>query len=148
MTIRDSVAFVTGANRGLGLAFAQALLPPAIHLASAVFLLALSALLVAAHGALLFAAAGRSELPARARLWGPALATAFLALWLGVSITVGDGANFPLPASAQLPVRLAVGFGTMLLALGCLRGSATLRASTPRCRPSGWCASRPIGWWG
>jgi hypothetical protein len=106
---------------------AAGLLPPSLHLASAVFLVALSALLVAVHGALLFAAAGRSELPARARLWGPALATAFLALWLGVAITVGDGANFPLPASARLPLSLAVGFGTMLLALGCLRGSATLR---------------------
>src|SRR5262249_40603747 len=53
---------------------------------------------------------------------------AYLALWFGLAMTVGDGANFPLPSESARPlVTLLVGFGPMLLAVAALFASKTVR---------------------
>src|SRR5215471_3124333 len=112
-------------------------LPDAIHRMTAIVVFALGSGMIAVHTVL---AAMTAPEPRQARrAWRlPAAVGAYLALWFGIAIAVGDRANFPLPReSARLGVTLLVGFGPMLLAVALLFTSKSMRRLNAA-MPSQW----------
>jgi len=102
-------------------------LPDAVHRLSALFIVALGTGMIAVH-TLLAAMAAQSPGSTRRPATMTAAVGAYLALWFGLAMTVGDGANFPLAHESARPlVTLLVGFGPMLVAVAALFASKTLR---------------------
>src|SRR5262245_26148540 len=112
-------------------------LPDALHRLTAMFIFAVGMGMVAVHTAL---AALAAQQPPRARR--PALLVAavgaYLSLWLGLAIAVGDRANFPLEhQDSRLWVTLLVGFGPMFLGMAMLFASKAIRQLNTA-MPSHW----------
>jgi hypothetical protein len=114
------------------------LLPTPLLRGSAIIILAVGILLVAVHSMMVALAAQRNEFTQRTRVMAPLLVAAFLAIWMGVAITVGDGSNFPLSLKIDRRLlSLAVGFGPMLVAMTLLFSLKTMRALN-RVMPPAW----------
>jgi hypothetical protein len=104
-------------------------LPVALDRGLSALTFALGTYLVAVQGLLASMAAQRSTLSARARALVPFLVGAFLAVWFGSCIVLGDGRNFPLANDGlRRPLSLAVGFLPMLFGVALLFRTRTLRA--------------------
>jgi hypothetical protein len=111
------------------IATALASIPPLTYRIAAVVLFTLSALVLAVHTLIIAAAAQRASLSPSARIAAPLVAATVLALWLGVSLVVADGAHFPLGAGvARLPLTFGVMAAGVVTVLGMLATSRTFRA--------------------
>jgi len=87
-----------------------------LHRGVSIFILALGIGLVAVHTSLVALAAQLSALARRKRILSAVLVGAYLTVWLGIAITIGDRANFPMSReNLRLPVSLLVGYGPMFL---------------------------------
>lgn len=103
-------------------------LPDLLHRGTAIFLFALGIGLVTAHTVLVARAAQHVALGRWRRALVPGLVAAFLAVWLGVAMTIGDRTSFPLGGEdRRLFASALVGFGPMCLAIALLFASRTLR---------------------
>ena len=111
------------------------LLPVSVARDVSVLIYAAAILLIVLHTSLATQAASRATLSSRARLLAPISVAVFLAVWLGVGLVAGDGANFPIAdVRLRLPMLLIVGYGPMLVAIGAFFASKTLKvinAATP-----------------
>jgi hypothetical protein len=103
-------------------------LPDLLHRGVAIFIFALGIGMVAVHAALAALAAQQPSLAQRKPILLPRLVGAYLTLWFGLAITVGDRANFPLGREdLRLWLSLLVGFGPMFLSIAVLFASKTMR---------------------
>jgi hypothetical protein len=112
-------------------------LPFVIRLVSSVAIFGLAIFLVAAHTLVAARAAERSPLGQQARWLVPILVGGYLAGWLGLGLTVGDGTNFPIARADRRLMGLAVGFGPMLVAIALIFSSRVLRTLNTA-TPSAW----------
>jgi hypothetical protein len=112
-------------------------LPFVMQFVSAVVIFGVGIFLVAAHTLVAARAAERSPLGEQARWLVPMLVGAFLAGWLGLSLTVGDGTNFPFARPDRRLISLAVGFGPMLVAIALIFSSRVMRTLNTT-TPSAW----------
>jgi VIT1/CCC1 family predicted Fe2+/Mn2+ transporter len=102
-------------------------LPDLLNRGSAIVILALASGMIAVHTTLAALAVRKGTRSARPALL-PAAIAAYLTLWFGLAVTVGDRANFPLEREdLRLWISLAVGFGPMWLAIALLFTSRVLR---------------------
>jgi hypothetical protein len=104
------------------------LLPSTLQQLSAILLFALSAIMVAVHSLLILRAAQQATLQRHTRVVAPIVAASFLAVWLGVAISMTAGVNLPLAPAQRLAVSLLVGFGPVLAAVALLFLSRTVSA--------------------
>jgi hypothetical protein len=111
------------------------LLSPALLHAVAVFIVALSALMIAAHTGILALAAQRSSLAPRAQLMAPLIAAALLAGWLGWAVlAVSDPVTVPPPPEGRQPIlvlKMAVLLVAGVAVLYASKTMRTLNAATP-----------------
>lgn len=104
-------------------------LPDVLERSTAVFIFALGIGLVAMHTVLVTLAAQQAAIERRRRVLIPGLVGAFLAVWLGLAITIGDRATVPLASEGLRPlISLLVGFGPMVFGIALLFTSRTLHA--------------------
>jgi len=103
-------------------------LPALLHRGAAIFIFALGIGMVAVHTALAALAAQQPDLGRRKPVVLAGLVGAYLTLWFGLAVTVGDRANFPLKhEDLRLWLSLLVGFGPMFLGIAVLSASKTMR---------------------
>jgi hypothetical protein len=103
-------------------------LPHVLYRSVAIFIFALGIGMVAVHTALAALAALQPTLGRRKPILLAGLVGAYLTLWFGLAITVGDRTNFPLEREdLRLWLSLLVGFGPMFLGIAVLFGSKTMR---------------------
>jgi hypothetical protein len=113
------------------------LLPSTLQQLSAILLFALSTFMVAVHSLLILRAAQQATLQRHTRVLAPIVAASFLAVWLGVAISMTAGVNLPLARAQRLAVTLLVGFGPVLAAVALLFLSRTVSA-VYAAMPSEW----------
>ncbi len=102
-------------------------LPDVLHRTVAIFIFALGIGIVAVHTALTALAAQQPAFARRKPLLA-GLVGAYLTVWLGLALTVGDGANFPVEREdLRLWLSLLVGFGPMFLGIAVLFLSNNMR---------------------
>jgi hypothetical protein len=110
-------------------------LPDVVHRTVAIFIFALGIGMVAVHTALTALAAQQPTLARRRPILLAGLVGAYLTLWFGLAMTVGDRANFPLEREdLRLWLSLLAGFGPMFLGIAVLFLSINMRrvnAATP-----------------
>jgi hypothetical protein len=103
-------------------------LPDVLHRSVAIFIFALGTGMVAVHTALAALAAQQPTLARRKPILLAGLVGAYLTLWFGLAMTVGDRTNFPLEREdLRLWLSLLVGFGAMFFAIAVLFASRTMR---------------------
>ena len=102
-------------------------LPELIDFGAALFIVALGIGMVAAHTALAALAAARQSPAGAARLAPPALVGAYLAMWFGLALTVGQTHAVSRAGNPGLLLALIVGFGPAVLAVALLFGSDSVR---------------------
>jgi hypothetical protein len=113
-------------------------LPDLVYRVTAIFLFALGIGMVAVHTTLAAAATQRTAQRPRTVILVSGAVGAYLALWLGLALVLGDRANFPLHDEAsRLLFSLLVGFGPMVLAMAILFGSRAVRQLNSA-MPSHW----------
>jgi hypothetical protein len=113
------------------------LLPSTLQQLSAILLFALSTLMVAVHSLLILRAAQQATLQRHTRVVAPIVAASFLAVWLGMAISMTAGVNLPLARAQRLAVSLLVGFGPVLAAVALLFLSRTV-STVYAAMPSEW----------
>src|SRR5262245_38138382 len=111
--------------------------PFAVQL-SAIFVFALSVLMVAVHSILFAQASERASLPRAIHTIAPFVCSGFLALWLGLafSMTAADGLR-GVTLNERLALSLLVGFGPVISAVALLFLSKTVSA-VYMAMPSEW----------
>lgn len=103
-------------------------LPDLVHRTVAIFIFVLGIGMVAVHTVLTALAAQQPTLARRKPLLLAGLVGAYLTVWFGLAITVGDRANFPLEREdSRLWLTLLVGFGPMFLGIAVLFLSNNMR---------------------
>jgi len=103
-------------------------LPDVLHRSVAIFIFALGIGMVAVHTALAALAAQQPTLGRRKPILLAGLVGAYLTLWFGLAVTVGDRTNFPLEREdLRLWLSLLVGFGPMFLGIAVLFASKAMR---------------------
>ena len=103
-------------------------LPDVLNRSVAIFIFAVGIGMVAVHTALAALAAQQPTLGRRKPILLAGLVGAYLALWFGLAVMVGDRTNFPLEREdLRLWLSLLVGFGPMLFGIAVLFASQTMR---------------------
>jgi hypothetical protein len=112
-------------------------LPISLHRTTAFVIFTAAIFIVAAHTAVGAMAVQRTALSLKTKIIIPFVIAAFLAAWLAVATTVGDGSNFPLvPESRQLASGL-VALIPFVIAVTALFASKSIRAINAA-TPSAW----------
>jgi hypothetical protein len=112
-------------------------LPDCLNRGTAFVVFALAIFMVAAHTGIAALVAQRSSLSAKAKIIIPFVVAAFFASWLGISMLVGDGTNFPISLESRQAVSGLVALIPFLIAVIALFASKNLRAINTT-TPSAW----------